>query len=88
VDGVRLSGNDLEPATRQQRRDAFRPLAADEGVLIAVDDDCALLDQRQALFDPVRQDRPSRRQEHPGPGGEVVAGRERDQRERLACGVA
>ena len=88
MDGVWLSRNDLEPATRQQRRDPLSPFTADEGVLVAVDDDGALVDQRETLLDPVRQDGPRRRQEHPWPGREVVACRQRDERERLACGVA
>jgi hypothetical protein len=88
VHGVRLSRNDLEPAARQQGRDLLGPLTADEGVLIAVDDNRPLADQRQTLLDPVRQDRASRRQEHTRPGCEVVARSQRDQRERLACGVA
>jgi hypothetical protein len=61
VDGVRLSRDDLETAARQQRRDSLCPIAADEGVLIAVDDHGRLLDQRQAFLDPVGQDRPRRR---------------------------
>lgn len=88
MDGVRLSRNDLEPALRKQRRDPFRPLTADEGVLIAVDDDGGLFDQGETLLDPVRQDGPRGRQQHPRPGGEVVTRRQRDQRERLTCGVA
>jgi hypothetical protein len=87
VDGVRLSWDDLEPAARQQRCNSLRPLTPDECVLIAVDDDRRLLDRRQALLDPVGEDRPRRRQEHPRPGREVVASRQRDQRERLAGGV-
>jgi len=79
VDGVRLAGNDLEPAAWQQRRNPLGPLAADERVLIAVDDDCRLLDRRKSLLDPVGQDRPRRRQEYPGPGREIVARRQRDQ---------
>lgn len=85
---MRLSRDDLEPAARQQRRDLLRPLAADECVLIAVDNHGRLRDQRQAFLDPICKDGPRRRQEHPRPGGEVVARRQRDQRERLACGVA
>jgi hypothetical protein len=88
VDGVRLAWDDLEAAAREQRRDSFRPVTPDERVLVAVDDHSRLLDQRQALLDPVRQDRARRRQEHPWPGGEVVARRQRDQRERLAGGIA
>jgi hypothetical protein len=53
VDGVGLSLDDLEPATRQQRRDLLRPVSADERVLVAVDDHRRLLDQRQPLLDPV-----------------------------------
>jgi hypothetical protein len=46
VDGVRLSRDDLEPAARQERCDLLCPLAADERVLIAVDDHGRLLDER------------------------------------------
>jgi hypothetical protein len=88
VDGVRLSRDDLEPAAPQQHCDSFRPLAADERVLIAVDDYGRLLDERQTFLDPVGEDRPRRRQQHPRPGGEVVARGQRDQRERLAGRVA
>jgi len=88
VDRVRLAGHDLEPAARQQHRDLLRPLAADERVLIAVDHDCRLLDQRQALLDPVGQHRPRGRQQHPRPRREIVARRQRDQGERLAGRVA
>jgi len=84
VDGVRLSRHGQEAAARHEPRCPLGPGPADERIPVPVDDKGRLLDQRQPVLDAIGENRSGRRKENAPARRQIVAGGQRNQRERLA----